>query len=231
MENPDKDELIAYLDGELDPRTSQQVEERLKHDPAYRQVLSQYERSWDMLDRLERATVGENFSRTTLEMVSVAAAEEQQPLPRWGRFGAFALCRIGIVALAAVAASLLGYAERPRHLARPQSRIAARSSDLGKPRFVRAGRFDRLFAEAGRHGLVFGAAGQAKARRRASAAAESPEIAAPKSSGWRRSSKNIWPTDKTAFSTAILWPKRTGLAKSTVRSGQGADGRQLRKCW
>jgi hypothetical protein len=107
MENPDNEELIAYLDGELDPRTSQQVEERLKHDPAYRQALTLYERSWDMLDQLERATVGENFSRTTLEMVSLAAAEEQQPSPALGRID---LRRAGIVGLTAVVALVLGYA-------------------------------------------------------------------------------------------------------------------------
>ncbi len=107
MENPDNEELIAYLDGELDPRTSQQVEERLKSDPAYRQALTLYERSWDMLDQLERATVGENFSRTTLEMVSLAAAEEQQPSPALGRID---LRRAGIVGLIAVVALVLGYA-------------------------------------------------------------------------------------------------------------------------
>jgi vacuolar-type H+-ATPase subunit E/Vma4 len=107
MDNPDDDELIAYLDGELDPPTNQKVEERLKHDPAYRQALTLHERSWDMLDRLQRSTVDENFTRSTLEMVSLAAAKEEQPLPASGRFDRR---RLGIVALVAAAALMLGYA-------------------------------------------------------------------------------------------------------------------------
>ncbi|HEX4144883.1 MAG TPA: hypothetical protein VHY91_15370 [Pirellulales bacterium] len=106
MENPEHDELIAYLDGELDPPTSQRVEERLKHDPAYRQALAQYERSWDMLDRLQRSTVGESFTRSTLEMVSLAAAEEEHEQPAAGRFD---WRRLGMMGLVAVAALLLGY--------------------------------------------------------------------------------------------------------------------------
>jgi hypothetical protein len=106
MDHPDKDELIAYLDGELDPPTNQRVEERLKNDPAYRQALTQYERSWDMLDRLQRSTVGENFTRSTLEMVSLAAAEEQQQPPVGGRFE---WRRLGLMSLVAATALLLGY--------------------------------------------------------------------------------------------------------------------------
>lgn len=106
MDNPDNDELIAYLDGELDPPTTQKVEERLKNDPAYRQALALHERSWDMLDRLQRSTVGENFTRSTLEMVSLVAAGEQQALPAarrvdWRRFG--------MLSLVAVTALVLGY--------------------------------------------------------------------------------------------------------------------------
>ncbi|HEY1785253.1 MAG TPA: hypothetical protein VGG30_06870, partial [Pirellulales bacterium] len=107
MENADNDELIAYLDGELDPTSSQKVEERLKHDPAYRQALTVYERSWDMLDQLPRSTVDENFTRSTLQMVSLAAADEQQQRPAAGRFDRR---QWGTVVLVAIAALALGYA-------------------------------------------------------------------------------------------------------------------------
>ncbi|HTU27111.1 MAG TPA: hypothetical protein VMF30_17015 [Pirellulales bacterium] len=107
MENQDHDELIAYLDGELDPAASQQVEQRLKSDPAYRQALGQFERSWDMLDRLPRSTVGENFTRSTLEMVSLAAAEDKQDSPRRVWFDRRTLASIVLVVAIAM---LLGYA-------------------------------------------------------------------------------------------------------------------------
>ena len=40
MEDPRDEELIAYLDGELEPSDSRQIEERLKHDPKLRRELA-----------------------------------------------------------------------------------------------------------------------------------------------------------------------------------------------
>ena len=70
------DELTAYLDGELDAASVRRVEERLARDTAYRGQLQKLERTWDLLDRLPRADVGEKFTKSTLEMVAVAAAKE-----------------------------------------------------------------------------------------------------------------------------------------------------------
>ncbi len=71
-----QEELTAYLDGELDPADSHRVEERLKHDAAYREELKRLEQAWHMLDQLDRVVVGESFTRTTMEMVAVEAAED-----------------------------------------------------------------------------------------------------------------------------------------------------------
>jgi len=72
------EELSAYLDGELDPETVRRVEERLARDTAYQAELQRLERAWGMLDRLPRATVDEAFTKSTIEMVAVAAAEDAQ---------------------------------------------------------------------------------------------------------------------------------------------------------
>ncbi len=72
------DELTAYLDGELDAASVRRVEDRLARDPTYRGQLQKLERTWDLLDRLPRADVGEKFTKTTLEMVAVAAAKEAE---------------------------------------------------------------------------------------------------------------------------------------------------------
>ncbi len=81
-----QEELTAYLDGELDPAGSHRVEERLKHDPAYRAELARLEQAWRMLDQLDRAVVGENFTRTTLEMVATAAATDaKKSANRWSK--------------------------------------------------------------------------------------------------------------------------------------------------
>ena len=76
------DELTANLDGELDAVSVRRVEERLARDAAYRGQLQKLERAWDMLDRLPRADVGEGFTKTTMEMVAVAAAEEAEAVNR-----------------------------------------------------------------------------------------------------------------------------------------------------
>ena len=70
------EQLVAYLDGELDAETSKQVERRLAENVEYRRELQQLQRAWDMLDELPRAEVGESFTQTTVEMVALSAAQE-----------------------------------------------------------------------------------------------------------------------------------------------------------
>jgi anti-sigma factor RsiW len=81
-----QEELTAYLDGELDANEVRRVEERLARDAVYRAELQRLERTWNLLDRLPRATVDEDFTKSTIEMVAVAASQEalavQSSLPQ-----------------------------------------------------------------------------------------------------------------------------------------------------
>jgi anti-sigma factor RsiW len=70
------EQLVAYLDGELDTETSQQVERRLAADGEYRRELQQLQRAWDLLDELPRAEVSEAFTQTTVEIVALSAAQD-----------------------------------------------------------------------------------------------------------------------------------------------------------
>ncbi|MBI85425.1 MAG: hypothetical protein CMJ81_19710 [Planctomycetaceae bacterium] len=70
------EEIVAYLDGELDENVSQRVEQRLGQDPTYRRRLQQMERAWDCLDALPQAEVDESFTHSTVEMVALAAEKE-----------------------------------------------------------------------------------------------------------------------------------------------------------
>ncbi len=72
------EELSAYLDGELDAEAVGRIEERLARDPEYQAELQRLERAWGMLDRLPRASVDEAFTKSTIEMVALAAAEEAE---------------------------------------------------------------------------------------------------------------------------------------------------------
>ena len=46
------EELVAYLDGQLDPESARQVEQRLASEETARRRLQQLAQSWDMLDQL-----------------------------------------------------------------------------------------------------------------------------------------------------------------------------------
>ena len=70
--------LVAYLDGELSADEQVRVERRLADEPAFRARLAQLQRAWDLLDALERAEAGDDFTRSTVEMVAVKAADDAQ---------------------------------------------------------------------------------------------------------------------------------------------------------
>ncbi len=71
-----EEQLVAYLDGELDDESSRRIEERLATDQHVRDTLERLEGTWDLLDNLDRAHVDEVFTRSTLEMVAVAASQD-----------------------------------------------------------------------------------------------------------------------------------------------------------
>jgi anti-sigma factor RsiW len=75
-----REELVAYLDGELPPEENLRIERRLAEDGLYRQTLQELERAWDLLDALPRTQPDENFTRTTVEMVVTSAAEDVENL-------------------------------------------------------------------------------------------------------------------------------------------------------
>jgi hypothetical protein len=110
-ELPLDEQLVAYLDGELDAESGRRIEALLASDPDVRRRLQSLERTWDLLDELDAAPVGEPFTQTTLEMVAVAAHEDversraEAPLRRrrW-------LWTIGGSLLAAVAVGFLAVA-------------------------------------------------------------------------------------------------------------------------
>jgi anti-sigma factor RsiW len=109
-----EEQLVAYLDGELDAETSRRIEELLATNPKARQTLQGLDRTWELLSELERPEVAERFTQSTLEMVTVAAAEdtersrtEASRRRRWRRV------TLGGSLLAAAAAGFLGVALRP----------------------------------------------------------------------------------------------------------------------
>ena len=100
------EQLVAYLDGELDSGARRVLEQRLADDDECRQTLRQLQRSWDLLDELPKAEADEGFTQSTLSMVSVTAKEEADRrvaartrnvrIAQWiGAGGAVAACLAG----------------------------------------------------------------------------------------------------------------------------------------
>lgn len=119
--NAADEELVAYLDGELDAGNRAQVERRLADDAAFRTRLRLLQRTWDALDVLGRADVGEQFTRTTVEFVAVKAAEDvvreqsrQGQKRRWSWIG---------WAAAALAAAAAGWLVLAKVLDRPNQQL------------------------------------------------------------------------------------------------------------
>jgi|YNPMSStandDraft_1061717.scaffolds.fasta_scaffold02809_6 anti-sigma factor RsiW len=104
---PDE-ELIAYLDGELDDAGCRRIEQLLMTDPHLRRRLQELERCWELLDQLEPPPPDERLTRSTLEMVAVEAAQQAEllgPAVWWRRW-----LWPGLVLVSLLTATALGVA-------------------------------------------------------------------------------------------------------------------------
>jgi hypothetical protein len=85
--NPDDDptpdpfeaDLVAYLDGELDPEAAREVEQRLANDSAVRARAAELKKSFELLDFLPRPEPSPNFTSRTLDKLPTVTAAT--PLP------------------------------------------------------------------------------------------------------------------------------------------------------
>jgi len=73
-----EEQLVAYLDGELDAETGRRIEGMLASDAQLRRTLQELDRSWELLGELDAPELAETFTQSTLEMVTVAASEDLQ---------------------------------------------------------------------------------------------------------------------------------------------------------
>lgn len=73
-----QEELVAYLDGELDSTAVMGVERRLADDAEYRERLRELQQTWDLLDHLPRSQVEQSFTHDTLKLVTLNAEEDVQ---------------------------------------------------------------------------------------------------------------------------------------------------------
>lgn len=141
LTDDDRDELVAYLDGELPADAQRRVEARLNSDPAARTEADTLRRAWDLLDYLPRAEPSTDFTERTLDRVSslggsaarVSPSTIGLPIRPWYRQPLIAVAGWAAAALLAVAT---GYALGPRPAPPPEPDPVTDPLMTEKPRVI-----------------------------------------------------------------------------------------------
>lgn len=117
MDNPNtlsdeqREDLVAYLDGELDDEGAARVERLLAENPEMREAAEELSRTMALLDELPHASTSQDFTARTLSAIKAIQVEEtpeKSGLQKW----AAPIRRIAFFALAAgalIAAGVVGY--------------------------------------------------------------------------------------------------------------------------
>jgi len=80
----EREELIAYLDGEAALADSQAVEKKLNTDPRYRAEADALRKTWNLLDYVPRPEPSPSFTQKTLTRVTAAQVRAPaKQLRRW----------------------------------------------------------------------------------------------------------------------------------------------------
>jgi anti-sigma factor RsiW len=86
LSDEDRENLVAYLDGELDPKAARALEAKLSLDAEARAEADALRRTWEVLDYLPRPEATASFSSRTVERVSsprLEAVPDRVEIRRW----------------------------------------------------------------------------------------------------------------------------------------------------
>src|SRR5882672_2075769 len=72
-------DLVAYLDGELEPRAARAMEKRLRADPKLRAQAKAIRSTWALLDFLPQPEPSPTFTTRTLDKVAVLRPSTATP--------------------------------------------------------------------------------------------------------------------------------------------------------
>ena len=67
------EQIIAYLDGELDVETERKIDHLLATNQDVRKRTNSLQHVWDALDELERPNVDESFTKATMTLITARA--------------------------------------------------------------------------------------------------------------------------------------------------------------
>lgn len=108
LNDDERAEIIAYLDGELDEDAEAALEARINCDPRLRAEADALRRSWNLLDYLPRPEPSPQFTQRTVTRAAVLAPSLRDRARRWRPWA----LGIGWVA-ALVVVGVIGYAAVP----------------------------------------------------------------------------------------------------------------------
>lgn len=112
LSEEERENLLAYLDGEADEETARGIEARLSLEPRVRAEAEALQRTWELLDYLPRPDASPSFTHRTLDRVSVLrpatgpARWRSLRNPAWRRLAAAAAILITALAGYGVTAAL-----------------------------------------------------------------------------------------------------------------------------
>ncbi len=105
-----REDFVAYLDGELGERETATVEETLAESEVARREVEMLSRTWDLLEELPRVTASSQFSTRTLSSIQlddVSGRITDRPWFRKIRRGAVLVIGLACVCLSAVGGFLV----------------------------------------------------------------------------------------------------------------------------
>jgi anti-sigma factor RsiW len=111
LNDEDRANLTAYLDGELDEEATQALEAKLSQDPDARAELDELRQTWSMLDYLPRPSPSVTFTHRTMEKLSLERRPVQTGKMPSAHVGSW-LAPLGWVALFALTAGMGWYASQ-----------------------------------------------------------------------------------------------------------------------
>ena len=71
LNDRDRENLTAYLDGELDPKSAQDLEAKINLDPEARKEVDALKQTWGLLDYLPKVEPSNGFLHRTMERLSL----------------------------------------------------------------------------------------------------------------------------------------------------------------
>src|SRR3954452_2725575 len=85
LSDEDRENLVAYLDGELDEASAHALESKLSLDPLARAEADALRRTWELLDYLPKPEPSSDFTNRTLSRLSLQSARSSKIVRMTGK--------------------------------------------------------------------------------------------------------------------------------------------------